>query len=84
MHVERGCILRLLFHNCQKNFPFVSISLFRYSGWKSGQCNSLISNALTNSTKKSKDIMLQKVPNALKLYMCVYYLIIVCGYARIF
>uniref|UniRef100_A0A671Y7N2 B box-type domain-containing protein n=1 Tax=Sparus aurata TaxID=8175 RepID=A0A671Y7N2_SPAAU len=32
-----------------------------FSGWKSGQCDSLISNALTNSTKKSKEIMLQKL-----------------------
>ncbi|XP_036939857.1 uncharacterized protein zbbx isoform X2 [Acanthopagrus latus] len=32
-----------------------------YSGWKSGQCDSLIGNALTNSTKKSKEIMLQKL-----------------------
>ncbi|XP_073351205.1 uncharacterized protein zbbx [Pagrus major] len=32
-----------------------------HSGWKSGQCDSLISNALTNSSKKNKEIMLQKL-----------------------
>ena len=63
--IQRSCITRLLIESYQrKTLLLLSLCLLRHSGgfrWKSGQCGSLNSTALTNSAKKNKENALQKV-----------------------